>query len=256
MLSSICKGSYYYTPIPETEENLLYMEQIDRIYTAYPFYGSRRMVVLLAQQGHHVNRKRIVRLMRLMGLEAVYPKPNLSKAAHGVKKYPYLLRGVAISARNQVWSTDITYIPLKGGFLYLTAVIDWHTRYVLSWRISNTLDVTFCIEVLEEALKKGKPVIFNTDQGCQYTSHDFIHVLESHQIQISMDGKGRALDNIFVERLWRTIKYEDVYIKRYENGLEAVNGLKAYISFYNNERPHQSLEYRTPSMAYWGEGSL
>jgi putative transposase len=190
--------------------------------------------------------------MRLMGLEAVYPRPNLSKSAFEIKKYPYLLRDVEIVAPNQVWSTDITYIPLKGGFLYLTAIMDWYTRYVLSWRISNTLDVAFCIEALEEALEKGKPGIFNTDQGCQYTSQDFTDVLKANQIQISMDGKGRALDNIFVERLWRTVKYEDVYIKRYENGPEAVRGLGTYMSFYNNERPHQSLGYSTPSMAYWG----
>lgn len=209
------------------------------------------MVVLLEQEGYSVNRKRVVRLMRLMSLEAVYPKQNLSKAALEAKKYPYLLRGLVITARNQVWSTDITYIPLRGGFLYLTAVMDWHTRYILSWRISNTLDVAFCIEALNEALEQGKPDIFNTDQGSQYTSNDFISVLKANKIQISMDGKGRALDNIFVERLWRTIKYEDVYIKRYENGPEAVRGIQTYMSFYNNERPHQSLGYRTPAEAYW-----
>lgn len=228
------------------------MEQIDRIYTDHPFYGSRRMRALLTREGHRVNRKRVVRLMRLMGIEALYPKPNLSKPALEAKKYPYLLRGVEINAANQVWSTDITYIPVKGGFLYLTAVMDWYTRYVLSWKISNTLDVSFCLEALEEALEKGRPDIFNTDQGCQYTSYDFTNALERRQIQISMDGKGRALDNIFVERLWRTVKYEEVYIKKYETGLEVVKGLQTYMPFYNEKRPHQSLNYRTPSEAYWG----
>lgn len=251
LLASVCKGTYYHTTTGESEENLLYMERLDKLYTAYPFYGSRRMTAVLNQEGHSVNRKRVVRLMRLMGLEALYPKPNLSKASEKDKKYPYLLRGVEIMSVNHVWSTDITYIPVRGGFLYLTAIMDWYTRYVLSLRISNTLDVGFCLEALEEALEKGKPRIFNTDQGVQYTCRQFTGALEKNQIQISMDGKGRASDNIFVERLWRTVKYEEVYLKRYENGSEAVKGLNAFFDFYNNERPHQALGYRTPSKVYW-----
>lgn len=256
-LFGISKTAYYYKPVPESADNLRYMEIIDELYTEHPFYGSRRMTFILQQRGYHINRKRVTRLMRLMGIEAIYPKPNLSKAAAEHKKYPYLLRDVEITATNQVWSTDITYISVKGGFLYLCAVIDWYTRFVLSWRLSNTLDTGFCVEALEEAFKYGQPEIFNTDQGVQFTSKDFIKVLEARpDIKISMDGKGRALDNIFVERLWRTVKYENVYIKRYESGLLAAMGLAEYFKFYNNERPHQSLDYRTPRAAYFGKNPM
>ena len=226
------------------------MELIDIEYTAHPFYGSRRMVECLKKHGHNVNRKRISRLMHTMGIEAIYPKPNLSKSSLEHKKYPYLLRGVKIMAPNEVWSTDITYIPVQGGFFYLTAIIDWYTRYILAWKLSNTLDVGFCLEALREALNKGTPKIFNSDQGVQYTCGEFVDVLDSKGITISMDGKGRAFDNIFIERLWRTIKYEEVCIKRYLDGREAQQGLQKYISFYNNERPHQSLEYQTPQAVY------
>lgn len=249
-MASVSKTAYYYTPVEENAENLLYMEEIDRVYTKYPFYGSRKMVIVLRTQNHIVNRKRVVRLMQLMGLEAIYPKRNLSKADTAHKKYPYLLRGLIISFSNQVWSTDITYIPVKGGFLYLVAIIDWHTRFVLSWKVSNTLDTTFCLEALEEAFAYGKPEIFNTDQGVQFTSKEFTGALEARGIKISMDGKGRALDNIFIERLWRSVKYEEVYLKRYESGLDAVKGLHLYLQFYNNERVHQSLGYKTPRSLY------
>lgn len=250
ILSSISKTAYYYKPVSETSENLLLMEQIDRLYTEHPYYGSRKMVFVLNSLGWLINRKRVRRLMNLMGLEAIYPKPNLSKPSSNNKKYPYLLRGVKITVPNQVWSTDITYIPLRGGFLYLTAILDWYSRYVLAWRLSNTLDVGFCLEALDEALNQGKPVIFNTDQGAQFTSQEFTKVLEKQGIQISMDGRGRALDNVFIERLWRTIKYENVYIKKYENGVEAKKGLKEYLTFYNDKRIHQSLNYKTPRELY------
>lgn len=228
----------------------MYMEMIDREYTDHPFYGSRQMTAFLRRQGHLVNRKRVMRLMRMMGLEAIYPKPNLSKAAAGHKKYPYLLKDLQILSPNHVWSTDITYIPVKGGFLYLTAIMDWFTRYILSWRLSNTMDVGFCLEALEEALSQGSPSIFNSDQGSQFTSKEFTGSLKARDIKISMDGKGRAFDNIFVERLWRTIKYEEVYLKKYETCRDAHLGLRSYIKFYNEERPHSSLSYRTPQEVY------
>ena len=236
----------------ESKANLLYMEIIDRLYTEHPYYGSRRMIVELKKLGHSVNRKRVRRLMQNMGIEAIYPKPKLSTPGKEAKKYPYLLRGVEVTRPNQVWSTDITYIPVRGGFLYLVAIIDWCSRYVLSWKLSNTLDLRFCIEALMEALQSSKPEIFNSDQGVQFTSNEFTSLLEEKGIQISMDGKGRALDNIFVERLWRTVKYEEVYIKRYEDGASAHKGLGAFFPFYNERRPHQALEYKTPQEVYFG----
>lgn len=229
------------------------MNMIDRIYTKIPFYGTRRITALLRHEGYSVNRKRIQRLMRLMGLKTIYPRKNLSKPNQEAQKYPYLLEKVNICAPNQVWSTDITYIPVKNGFLYLTAVLDWHTRYILSWRLSNTLDVHFCVEALTEALKIDKPEIFNTDQGSQYTSKEFTGILKENDVKISMDGKGRAFDNIFIERFWRSVKYEEVYLKRYETGLEAKNGLKSYLQFYNEERLHQSLNYKTPKSLYFND---
>lgn len=208
------------------------------------------MTVWLNRQGYVVNRKRIERLMKLMGLQAIYPKPNLSRRRQDHRIYPYLLRGVEILCPDHVWSTDVTYIRMKGGFLYLTAVIDWYSRYVLSWRLSNTLDVYFCIDALEEALRLGRPSIFNTDQGSQYTSPKFTDVLDGHGIRISMDGRGRALDNVFVERLWRTVKYEEVYLRDYRTPVEARDSLARYFKFYNEERIHQSLGYRTPVEVY------
>ena len=223
------------------------MDLIDRQFTETPFYGSRRLTAWLNRQGYHVNRKRTQRVMRLMGLEAIYPKPNISKRRKDHEVYPYLLKGIRIDKPNFVWSSDITYIRVGRGFVYLTAIIDWFSRYVLSWRLSNTLEPAFCVEALNEALASSKPEIFNTDQGSQYTSKDFITPLKDKGIKISMDSKGRALDNIFVERLWRTVKYEEVYIKAYQTAREAFQSLKKYFLFYNNHRLHQSLDYRTPA---------
>ncbi len=227
------------------------MRIIDEIYTNFPFYGSRRMVIELERRSFHVNRKRVQRLMRLMRIEAIYPKPKLSQRNSEHKVYPYLLRNILIDHPNQVWSTDITYIPMQDGFMYLTAVIDWYSRYILSWRISNTLDNDFCIEALDEALSQGLPDIFNTDQGVQFTSKKFTKRLTDVDVKISMDGKGRALDNIFVERFWRTVKYENIYLKDYRNGKELYHGLEEYFSFYNTQRPHQSLGYRVPEYIHY-----
>ena len=226
------------------------MKQIDQQYLATPFYGSRRMTVWLQRQGRPVSRKRVQRLMRIMGLQAIYRRPRTSLRALGHKVYPYLLGGMEITRPNQVWATDITYIPMARGFLYLVAIIDWYSRYVLAWRLSNTLDADFCVDALEEALSKGKPEIFNTDQGSQFTGEAFIGLLKKHGFRISMDGKGRYADNIFVERLWRTVKYEEVYLKAYSNGREAKVGLDAYFHFYNGQRPHQALGYRTPAEVF------
>ena len=228
------------------------MRLIDEQYTKTPFYGIRRITTALRRLGYLVNHKRIARLMRLMGLEAIYPKPRLSKACKEHRKYPYLLRGLSIVRHNQVWSTDITYIRLHSGFVYLAAIIDWFSRYVVSWALSNTLDTYFCVDMLKHALKINRPEIFNSDQGTQFTSSDFTGILEANGIRISMDGRGRVYDNIFVERLWRTVKYEEVYLKEYNSMREAKNCLFRYFDFYNNERPHQSLENRTPSEIYYG----
>lgn len=249
-LLGLARSSWYYQAAPETVENLALLRLIDEEYTRHPFFGSRRMVVMMEQQGYNVNRKRIQRLMSVLGIEAIYPKPNLSLADRKHNKYPYLLNGLNICHPNHVWSTDITYIRMKRGFVYLMAVIDWYSRYVLSWRLSNTLDVGFCLDGLDAALEVGQPVIFNTDQGCQFTSEDFTDRLKEREILISMDGKGRALDNIFVERLWRTVKYEEVFLKDYQTVQEARTGLAAYFSFYNTERPHQALGYLTPKVVH------
>ena len=233
------------------EEELLILALIDAEYTRHPFYGSRKMVVYLRITGHAVNRKRVQRLMRILGLAAMAPGPNTSLPHPQHKIYPYLLRGVNITRPNQVWSTDITYIRLARGFVYLVAVIDWYSRNVLSWRLSNTLDSGFCVDCLEESLRTyGAPEIFNTDQGSQFTSDAFTGVLNFHGIAISMDGRGRALDNIFVERLWRSVKHEDVYLKGYVNMRELQLGLTEYFEFYNTERPHQSLGNLTPIQVY------
>lgn len=226
------------------------MRRIDQEYTAHPFYGYRKIVHVLREEGHAVNKKRVQRLMSVMGLQAMTPGPHTSRPAPDHTIYPYRLRGVQIERVDQVWSCDITYLPLPHGFLYLFAVIDWHSRFVLSWKLSNTLDTAFCLEGLEEALDFGKPGIFNTDQGAQFTSQEFTSRLLASEITISMDGRGRALDNIFVERLWRSVKYEDVYLKGYESPKEAFAGLRDYFRFYNGERPHQALDYRTPATIY------
>lgn len=250
VLLGLSRSSFYYEPAPESIENLALMTLLDREYTAHPFLGSRGLTAWLRREGHAVNRKRVQRLMRLMGLEAVYPKPRLSVRGAGHKVYPYLLRNVSIERVNQVWSTDITYIPMPNGFMYLTAVMDWHSRYVLSWRLSNTLDTEFCLEALEEALCRGRPEVFNTDQGVQFTSASFTSRLESAGVLVSMDGKGRCLDNVFVERLWRTVKYEYVYLWRPEAVPALAAGLTMYFGYYNGRRAHRSLKDRTPAEVY------
>ncbi len=226
------------------------MRLIDRQYTDCPFYGSRKMTRWLVQHGEAVNRKRVQRLMRLMGLEAIYPKPRWSGFGRGHRIYPYLLRNVSIDRPDQVWSTDITYVPLPSGFLYLAAIIDWYSRYVIAWRLSNTLDGSFCLEMLEEALGRGKPEVFNTDQGVQFTAEAWTGRLESAGVAVSMDGRGRCLDNVFVERLWRSLKYEHVYLRGYETVPQVQAGLGGYFSFYNDDRLHQSLDYQTPAKVY------
>ena len=252
-LLDISRASLYYQPTLPRTEDLDLMALMDRQYLKTPFYGSRRMKAWLRGQGHPVGRKKIRRMMRLMGLEAIYRRPNTSKPTPEHRVYPYLLKGVKIYRVNQVWTADITYIPMARGFLYLVAIMDWYSRYVLAWRLSNTLEVDFCVEALEDALGKAKPEIFNTDQGSQFTSEAFTGILLEQGIQISMDGKGRYTDNIFVERLWRSIKYEEVYLKAYQNGTEARKGIGAYLDFYNRERPHQALGYRTPGEMFQEE---
>jgi putative transposase len=251
-LLGVSRASWYYHPAGESEENLRLMRLMDEQYLRTPFYGSRRMTRWLQSQGYAVNRKRVRRLLQVMGIEAVYPKPKLSQPGEGHKIYPYLLRGVKIERVNQVWSTDITYIPMAYGFVYLVAVMDWFSRFVLSWMLSLTLEVDFCVEALRHALRRGRPEIFNSDQGSQFTSDPFTGELEKRHIDISMDGRGRCLDNIFIERLWRSLKYEEVYLKDYECVPEAREGIGGYFRFYNGERMHASLGYQTPESIYWG----
>lgn len=241
------RAAVYRKPTPVKAADLEMMKLIDRLHLERPFYGARKIAFVLSDAGHKVGRHRVTRLMRLMGLETIYRKPNLSRRHPQHKIYPYLLRNMVITRVHQVWSCDITYIPMKQGFLYLVAVIDWHSRLVLSWRLSNTMDKTFCVEAVQEALEKyGKPEIFNTDQGVQFTCEAFISTLSAQGIRISMDGKGRCLDNIFCERLWRSLKYEEVYLKAYETPKEARTEIGKWFAFYNDERPHQSLGNKTP----------
>lgn len=240
------RSSYYYEPILESPQTLQLMHRLDELFTAYPFYGTRRLTVSLQQEGYAVGRDRVRSLMQRMGLQAIYPKKNLSQRHPEHPIYPYLLSGTLLTRPGQVWSVDITYIRLLHGFMYLVAILDWYSRYVLSWRLSNSLEIDFCLEALQEALKQGKPDIFNSDQGSQFTSPRFTGILINAAVQISMDSQGRALDNIFVERFWRTLKYEDIYINKYENVPELQAGLIRYMEFYNYTRPHQSLGYRTP----------
>ena len=249
-LLGINRTSLYYEPHAETVDNLALMRLLDEQYTRYPFYGVRRMTAWLVQQGYTVNEKRVRRLLRKMGLLALHPKPRLSQPAPGAQVYPYLLRGVAIERVNQVWSTDITYIRLLTGFIYLVAIIDWYSRYVLAWEVSNTLESSFCVAALDRALQQAAPEVFNSDQGAQFTSLVFTQRLTERDIKISMDGRGRALDNIFVERLWRSVKYEEVYVKEYRYVPDAMTGLGGYFEFYNRERLHQSLGYKTPEAVY------
>ena len=248
------RSSYYYEPAVDSQLNLTLMRLIDEEYTRHPFYGSRRMTQWLnCDCGYSVNRKRVIKLMHRMGLEAIYPKQSLSISCEGHKKMPYLLRGLKIMRPNQVWSSDITYIRMWNGFVYLTVVLDWYSRYVLAWRLSNTIDASFCVEALQEALIINKPEISNTDQGSQYTCEAYISCLKGNGIKISMDGRGRALDNIFNERLWRSVKYEEIYLRDYRTVNEAEDSLRAYFIFYNTERRHQSLNYLRPVDVYYSE---
>jgi putative transposase len=250
-LLGLARASLYYAPVPESAENLRLMRLLDEEYTRHPFYGVPRMTFWLRAAGHAVGPKRVRRLLRLMGLLAVYPKPRLSFNPLEHRRFPYLLRGVALVRPNQVWSTDITYIRLRGGFVYLAAVIDWFSRYVLAWELSTTLEVGFCVAVVERALLTQRPEIFNTDQGVQFTSAAFQAPLLAAQVQLSMDGRGRVFDNIFVERLWRSVKYEEVFLHDYQDVAESHRGLGRYFPFYNEARPHQALGYRTPHNVYF-----
>ena len=254
-LLGIARSGLYRAPRAANDNDLPLMRRIDELYTAWPFLGSRRLTALLRAEGHSVNRKRVQRLMRRMGIAALGPKPRTTKPAPGHKIFPYLLRGVAVERPNQVWCADITYIPLGRGFLYLVAIMDWASRAVLAWRLSNTMDASFCVSALEEALARfGRPEIFNTDQGSQFTSAAFTGVLTAAGVRISMDGRGRWMDNVFIERLWRSLKHEDIYLKGYADGREAHAGIAAWFAFYNTRRPHQALGDRTP-MAVWRDGT-
>ena len=250
-LQGLNRSTFYYQSNGESELNLSLMRLIDEQYTRTPYYGSPKLTVWLRRRGYQINHKRVERLMNKMGLQAVCPKPNTSRKHADHKIYPYLLRGVEITSPNHVWSADITYIRTAVGFLYLTAVLDWFSRYVLSWRLSNTLDTYFCVEALQSALRFDQPEIFNTDQGTQFTSGRFTGILEKREISVSMDGRGRALDNVFIERLWRTVKYEEVYLRDYKTMSEAYWSLDKYFRFYNTERFHQALGYQTPSEVYY-----
>lgn len=249
-LIDLGRSTYYLPPAVASEEDLRLMRLIDEQYLKTPFYGSRRMTAFLERRGEAVNRKRVQRLMGVMGLEGLHPRRRTTVADPDAKVYPYLLRDRVLTRVDEVWSSDITYVPMKRGFMYLTAVIDWFSRYVLSWRLSNTMDVGFCLEALEEALERGRPEIFNTDQGSQFTSREYTGRLEAAGVAVSRDGRGRALDNVFVERLWRSVKYEDIYLRDYELVPDLASGLASYFWSYDEGRPHQSLGYRTPGEVY------
>jgi putative transposase len=251
-LLGLNRSTAYYAPSGETEENLCLMRRIDEQYLKTPFYGSRRMMVWLTGEGFTVNRKRVQRLMRLMDIEAIYPRPRTTLVASEHRKFPYLLRGRTITKPDEVWAADITYIPMSSGYMYLVAIIDWHSRYVLGWRLSNSLESSFCVEVLEAALSQRRPEIFNTDQGVQFMSRVFTGRLEAAGVGISMDGKGRALDNVFIERLWWSLKYEHVYLHDHTTVQSLHQGVGTYLEYFNRERPHQSLEYHTPWEVYSG----
>ena len=254
-LLGLSRSGVYYEPAGESEDNLRIMRWIDRQYTRHPFYGVRRMTMRMRREGERINPKRVRRLMRQMGLEAVYPRKGLSAPGEGHRHYPYRLRGVVADHADQVWCADITYIALRSGWAYLVAILDWCSRYVVSWALSESLEVAFCLEALQEALAKGRPEIFNTDQGVQFTSEAFTDRLERGEVRISMDGRRRVFDNIFIERLWRTVKYEEVFLKDYRDVAEARDGLGGYFRFYNRERPHQALAYRTPAEVYFDGGN-
>jgi putative transposase len=250
-LLELHRSGLYYRPVAVAKEDLVLMGLLDKQYLKTPFYGYRKMTKFLQGQGYQVNHKRVRRLMQLMGIEAIYPRPNTSQPNQAHKVYPYLLKGLSITKANQVWATDITYVPMERGFMYLIAIIDLYSRYVLEWSVSNTMEAEWCTQTLQKAISKyGKPGIFNTDQGSQFTAELFVGVLLAHDIQPSMDGKGRAIDNIFVERLWRSVKYEDIYLKAYADGWQLEKGMSSYFKFYNQERMHQSLAYQTPQKVY------
>jgi putative transposase len=251
-LIGLNRSTLYYTPAKESGLNLRLMRLIDEEYTRRPFYGRPRLTAYLRRLGYEINPKRVRRLMQRMGLEAIYPRPRTTVASASHKKYPYLLRELEISRPNQVWSADITYVPMMLGFMYLMAIIDWYSRYVIAWELSNTLDSDFCVSALKRALVSSRPEIFNTDQGVQFTAQSFTSILEEGGIRISMDGRGRALDNIFIERLWRSVKYEDIYLKEYADVSALEAGLDSYFGFYNQGRLHQSLSYRTPAEVHFG----
>ena len=252
-LLKLNRSTVYYQPEPVSEEDLKLMRRIDEMHLKRPFYGSRRIRDWLWEEGHDINRKRVQRLMRQMGITAIYPKAKTSKPGKGHNIYPYLLRNLVIDRPNQVWAADISYVPMAKGFVYLVAIMDWYSRRVLSWRLSNTMDSDFCVDALEEALSRyGSPKIFNTDQGAQFTSEAFTGVLKEASVDISMDGKGRWMDNVFVERLWRSVKYEEIYLKAYESVAEARAGIGTYLEFYNSERRHQGINRQTPDQVYWG----
>jgi putative transposase len=253
-LLGIARSGVYRPPRAANDNDLGVMHRLDELFTQWPFLGSRRLARMLRDEGHRINRKRVQRLMRQMGIAALGPKPRTTKPAPGHKVFPYLLRDLAIDRPNQVWAADITYIPIGRGFLYLVAIMDWASRAVLSWRLSNTMDSSFCVEALEEALARfGTPEIFNTDQGSQFTAAAFTDVLRRAGVRISMDGRGRWMDNVFIERLWRSLKYEDIYLKHYADGHEAKAGIALWVAFYNTQRPHQALDHRPP-MAVWRQG--
>lgn len=251
-LLGLSRPGLYYRPAGESGRNLELMRLLDEQYTRTPFYGYPKMTVHLRQAGYPVNEKRVYRLLRRMGLQALRPRPRTSVAAKDHRVYPYLLRGLAIARPNHVWCADITYVPMLLGFMYLVAVMDWFSRYVITWQLSNTLDGAFCLEARRRALALGRPDIFNTDQGAQFTAHDFTDCLEEARVQVSMDGRGRVMDNIFIERLWRTVKYEDIYLQEYASVPELEAGLESYFSFYNTARPHQALAYRVPAEVHFG----
>ena len=251
-LLDLSRSSYYYQCCPETEENLALLRRLDELHLEHPVYGSRRLTALLRRAGQCVNRKRVRRLLQVMGVEAIYPKRHLSLPGEGHEIFPYLLKGLAITGPDQVWCADITYVPMATGFMYLVAVMDWWSRYVLGWRLSNTMDAAFCVDAWEAALRSGRsaPLISNTDQGSQFTSPMFLDAVQSAGVEVSMDGRGRWMDNRFIERLWRSVKYEDIYLQDYGGGLEAGRGIGKWFDHYNQERPHQALGYATPEEVY------
>ena len=256
-LVGISRSGFYYEPIPESQENLALMRRLDELNLEHPFYGSRRLTALLQREGQQVNRKRVARLLELMGVEVVYPKRNLSQPGEGHRIYPYLLEGLEITGPDQVWGSDITYVPMAYGFMYLVAVMDWWSRYVLAWRLSNTLESAFCVDAWEAALQSGRqaPLIANTDQGSQFTSPLYIDAVESAGVDVSMDGRGRWMDNRFIERLWRSVKHEDIYLQDYLDGIEAGRGLARWFEDYNRLRPHAALHYATPAAVYSDPGA-